>query len=206
MIPKQQFFILISLGFLFSIAFMAVSAVQAEGLFQQPTVSVPTVTGTPAGIVIQANYDNEQINVRSGPSTKYELVGILIQGQQVSALGKSTAGDWIQIVYPGVEDGVAWVYSGLVSFVVPGELPIVEPPPLPTPETTPTIDPTLASQLILEVPETREPTFTAPAPLVIPTFESTAPLLSPGNFPMGFVISILGVIGVLGVVVILLRR
>ena len=51
----------------------------------------------------------------------------------------------------------------------PGPLPIVEPPPSPTPQYTATIDPTLAAQFVITIQPTRLPTFTEPAPIVIPT-------------------------------------
>ena len=135
---------------------------------QQPTVAIPTVTGTPSGpIAVVWSDPEEQINVRSGPGTDYPKVGVLLNRQQVPALGATPGGSWVQIAYPGVESGVAWVYAPLVR--IDGILPIVEPPPTPTPLTTPTIDPTLASQFIVDIPSTRLPTFTPPPPLVIST-------------------------------------
>lgn len=98
-----------------------------QGL-QQPTVDVPTVTGTPPGPTARVNLDNDQINVRSGPGTDYAEVGILIAGQTVPALGRSAGGSWIQIGYAGVEGGVAWVYSPLVTVLRVNDLDIVEAP------------------------------------------------------------------------------
>ena len=50
----------------------------------------------------------EQVNVRSGPGTFYEQVGVLIAGQTAPAVGRSTASEWIQIDYPGGPGGKAW--------------------------------------------------------------------------------------------------
>jgi len=136
---------------------------------QQPTVDIPTVTGTAPGPMITVNQDQEQINVRSGPSQDYPIVGVLQQGEKVPALGRSPGGDWIKIVYPTVNGGVAWVYSYLVS-VSGGNLSIVEPPPTVTPQVTPTIDPTLAAQLIVEIGPTRLPTYTQPPAVQMPTY------------------------------------
>lgn len=176
------------------------------GLLQQiPTVAIPTVTGTVSGplITVRQDTDQEQINVRSGPSTRYDTIGVLIAGQQVPALGKTPGGDWIQVYFPGVEGSVGWVYSPLVS--APGNLPIVEPPPTPTPRTTPTIDPTLAAQFIVEVPATRMPTFTAPPPLTIPTFTPIETPVPGVGVPMGFIIIGLGVVGLFGTIISVLR-
>lgn len=178
---------------------LGLPSARAESLAQQPTVAIPTVTGTPVGITASVNPDQEKINVRSGPNTDYPIVGVLVAGQKVPALGRSAGGDWVQIAYPGVPGGVAWVYAYLVT--VNGTLPIVEPPPTPTPLVTPTIDPTLAAQFVLELAPTRLPTFTAPPPLAIPTFAQPEPPRSPLGVPMGFVITGLGVLGLFGLVV-----
>lgn len=172
---------------------------------QQPTVAIPTVTGTPTGpIAIVYSEPEEQINVRSGPGTEYPKVGVLLNREQVPALGATPGGSWVQIAYPGVEGGVAWVYAPLVR--IDGVLPIVEPPPTPTAQFTPTIDPTLASQFIVEIPPTRLPTFTPAPPIVIPTFPPENVNTGTGGIPIGFVITGLTVLGVFGLILSLLRR
>jgi len=187
--------------------------VQAIGLsseledvdYQQPTVAIPTVTGTPMGPVgIVYSDPEEQINVRSGPGVDYPKVGVLLNRQQVPAIGATPGGSWIQIVYPGVEGGVAWVYAPLLR--VDGILPIVEPPSTPTPQVTPTIDPTLASQFLIDIPATRLPTFTPPPPLVIATFPAVQTATGTGGVPIGFVITGLTVVGVFGLIISILRR
>ncbi len=172
---------------------------------QVPTVAVPTVTGSPQGptVNVRRDVDQDSINVRSGPSAKYDIVGVLIVGQTVPANGRTPGGDWIQIFYPGVPGSTGWVYSPLVTVI--GSLPIVEPPPTPTPRTTPTIDPTLAAQFIIELPPTRLPTYTLPPPLVIPTFENQPPQTVPGGIPMGIVVIGMAVLGVFGILISFLR-
>jgi hypothetical protein len=178
--------------------------VQAGLSYQQPTVSIPTVTSTPLGPSVIVNSDQEQINIRNGPGTEYDKVGVLIAGQQVPAIGRSAQGLWIQILYPGVPEGTAWVYSFLVS-VPTGDLPIIAPPATPTPRVTPTIDPTLAAQFIIDVPPTRLPTFTPPPPLIIPTFEAVETTQNTAGVPMGMLIIGLGVVGVFGAFVSFVR-
>ncbi|OQY89312.1 MAG: hypothetical protein B6D39_10110 [Anaerolineae bacterium UTCFX2] len=172
---------------------------------QIPTGSIPTVTGTPFG-AIAIVLDNEQgfINVRGGPNAAaYDIVGVLVEGSQVPALGRSPGGEWIQIAYPGVPGGVAWVWSDLLE--VRGALPVIEPPPTQTPRVTATIDPTLAAQFLVEVPPTRLPTFTEPPPLVQPTFPVDAPIATQGKVPMGLVIIGMAIIGIFGTLLSLLR-
>jgi hypothetical protein len=177
----------------------------AKGQGQIPTVSVPTVTSSPMGAIVTVTREYDQINVRGGPGGDgvYPIVGVLIAGQQVPALGRSAGGLWIQIAYPGGPGGVAWVYSPLVE--VSGSLPIVEPPPTPTPKTTPTVDPTLAAQFIIEIPSTHLPTFTAPPPLSNPTFPAGESNSGTGRVPMGLVIIGMGVVGLFGMAISLLR-
>lgn len=201
---KKKRWIWGSIGF-FIFLVVQISAVQASQLAQQPTVSVPTVTGTPTGPMGVVIADpEEQINVRSGPGTDYPRVGVLLNRQEVPVLGRTPAGDWIQILYLGVDEGVAWVYAPLMR-IEGGELPIAEPPPTPTPLVTPTIDPTLASQFVVEMPATRMPTFTPPPQLAIPTFQTAQPASGTGGLPTGFVILSLGILGAFGFLLSLLR-
>jgi len=181
-------------------------AVQAGFPRQIPTGSIPTVTGTPVG-ALAVVLDSEQgfINVRAGPSTvAYEIVGMLVEGSQVPALGRSPGGEWIQVAYPGTPGGVAWIWKDLVE--VSGSLPVIEPPPTATPMITATIDPTLAAQFLVEVPPTRLPTFTEPPPVVQPTLPVDAPIASQaGGLPMGMLIIGMLVIGVFGTLISFLR-
>ena len=175
----------------------------AGNLSQQPTVAIPTVTGSPSGPIAVVNPDQDQINVRSGPSVDYPIIGVLVAGQRVPALGRSPGGDWVLVEYPGVSGGNAWVYAFLVT--LQGSLPVVEPPPTPTPLVTPTIDPTLAAQFIIEIQPTRLPTYTPPPPLVIPTFTVPPVTQSTAGIPVGFVIIGMSAVGIFGVFISLLR-
>jgi uncharacterized protein YraI len=173
---------------------------QAGELAQIPTVAIPTVTSSPVGAMAIVTREYDQINVRSGPdAVVYPLIGILIAGQQVPALGRTEGGLWIKIAYPGGPGGVGWVYAPNVELV--GSVPIVEPPPTPTPRVTPTVDPTLAAQFIKEVPPTRLPTFTPPPPLAAPTLPSEQAVTVTSRLPMGFVIIGLGVVGLFGMLI-----
>lgn len=158
----------------------------------------PTVTSSPSGpfITVKMDSDQTQINVRSGPATYYDKVGVLLAGQQAPAKGRTPGGDWILIEYPGVQGGVAWVYAPLVN-ISTGTLPIVEPPPTPTPRITATIDPTLAAQFIVTNVPTRLPTYTAPPPLVVPTFVDQSMLTTVAGMPIGLIILIFVFIGLI---------
>jgi len=179
--------------------------VNAQVLNQAPTVDIPTVTSSPSGpvITVRLDTDQDQINVRSGPATYYEKVGVLLAGQSAPAKGKSSGGEWILIEYPGVPGGVAWVYAPLVS-ITTGKLPVVEPPPTATPLVTNTIDPTLAAQFMITQVPTGLPTFTEPPPLALMTFPPNETRGTSGaGIPMGLIIFGLLSVGILlGVVTI----
>lgn len=182
-----------------------VSSVRADEFNQQPTVAIPTVTGTDVGLYIRVNADQDQINVRSGPSADYDKVGVLIAGETAPAIGRSAGGTWIQIIYPGTPAGIAWVYSPLVTLNGSGDLPIVEPPPTSTPLVTPTLDLERLATFVNPEQATRLPSFTAPPPLVIPTFEAPEEIGTSSAFPFGLVISFLGIVGILGAIFSFLR-
>ena len=164
---------------------------------QQPTGSVPTVTGTPKGPMasIKIGLTEDHANVRSGPNTLYDAIGIITTGQSVPVLGKSIGGDWLLIEYPGVIGGKGWVWA-LYMDVTPGEIPIVEMPPSPQPKVTFTIDPTMASQFISTPLTTRLPTYTPPPALAIPTYVTDSPQKFAG-IPIGFIIIILFGLGII---------
>jgi hypothetical protein len=166
-------------------------------LAQMPTGSIPTVTGTPSGILATVRLDQEsQINVRSGPGRDYDLVGVLLPGASVPAHGRSSGGDWILIEYLGVVGNEGWVYAPYVS-LTPGELPIIIPPPTPTPVMTNTIDPTLAAQFMVTSIPTRLPTFTESVPLVISTYADIPSNTITAGVPFGLIIIVVGGLGIL---------
>ena len=164
---------------------------------QQATGSVPTVTGTPKGPMasIKAGLTEDHVNVRSGPSTLYDAIGIIYIGSSTPVLGKSIGGDWLLVEYPGVPGGTGWIWA-LYMDLTPGEIPVVEMPPSPQPKVTFTIDPTMASQFMTTPIATRLPTYTPPPPLTIPTYEQSSPQKFAG-VPIGFIIIILMGLGII---------
>ncbi len=176
-------------------------------LAQQPTGSIPTVTGTPSGPTVSVDPSLGQIDVYAGPSSfNYPAIGVLLTGVSVPALARAQGNDdWIMVRYPGVPGSVGWVYALYVSLTGTGgvELPRVDVPPTPTPASTPTINPTLAAAFIPAENATRLPTFTPPAPQAIPTFTDQADRA--GRIPVGLLILGFAVVGVLGTMISFLR-
>jgi hypothetical protein len=203
--PSKQISVIIASTLIFLCGLVLITSshhpVAAAPDAQLPTVDIPTVTSSPMGPFVTVNLDQDQINVRSGPSTLYPKIGVLLAGDIAPAKGRN--GDWILIMYPGVPTGMAWVYGPLVT-VTGGALPIVEPPPTPTPLVTATIDATLAAQFITTPDSTHLPTWTSAPTIAIPKFVDAA---GGGSLPVGWVILVIGLLGIfLGVVSLIQNR
>jgi hypothetical protein len=175
-------------------------------LAQQPTGSIPTVTGTPEGPIISVYQNLSVIRVYAGPSSfDYPSIGVLLANETAPAIGRAKDRlDWIQIIYEGVPGSTGWIYGPYVKLSAGAILPLVEVPPTPTPFSTPTIDPTLAAAFIGQQTPTRLPTFTPPPPLEQPSF-TDAPNASATNIPTGLLILSLGLFGFFGAVISYLR-
>lgn len=173
---------------------------------QQPTGSIPTVTGTATGPIVQIDPSIKQVRVYAGPSSfDYPAVGVMLGGETAPALGRASGReDWIKIYYAGVPGSTAWIFGLYVSLSPGALLPLVEIPPTPTPFSTPTIDPTLEAAFIGQPTQTRLPTFTPPPPLELPSFDSSSSSATT-SVPAGFIILALGLFGFFGAVVSYLR-
>jgi len=165
---------------------------------QQPTGSIPTVTGTPTGPmakVIAYKAESDGINIRSGPSVNYDIIGKMWLDLYLPVIGKSPGGDWLLIKDTSLPGGQGWVFSFNVD-LTPGEIPVAEVPPTPMPKATLQIDPTLAAQFVTTPLATRLPTYTPSAPLVIPTFD-VFDSQSFAGIPIGLIILVLIGLGLL---------
>ena len=173
---------------------------------QQPTGSIPTVTGTPAGPFVRVDQSVSQVRIYAGPSSfDYPAVGVLVAGETAPAIGRARGReDWIQIVYPGVPGSTAWIFGLYVSLSPGALLPLVELPPTPTPFSTPTINPTLEAAFIGQQTPTRLPTFTLAPAIELPQFtdEDAAPQT---GVPAGLIILSLALFGFYGAVISYLR-
>ena len=101
-----------------------------------PTEIPPTEVLEP---VILAGDSN--INLRSGPGTDYETVGILGSGGSLKIVGRNADSSWWQV---SASEGLAWVAASVVTANnVDDSIPVVEAPPAPIQSTsTPLPSPT----------------------------------------------------------------
>src|SRR5512134_1275772 len=130
---------------------------EPPALAQQPTGSIPTVTGTAEGPVFTVDQSIPVIRVYAGPSSfDYPSIGVLLGNEKAPAIGRARdREDWIQIIYPGVEGSTGWVYGLYGSLTAGARLTLVDIPATPTPFATPTINPTLEAAFIGQQTPTR---------------------------------------------------
>lgn len=67
----------------------------------------------------------QQLNIRSGPGTGFESLGILNTNDVVSLTGKNRDSIWLQIEFAGGPDGRGWINSAFVRADGLDSLPIV---------------------------------------------------------------------------------
>ena len=184
----------------------SVSPAPVRVLAQQPTGSIPTVTGTPSGPTIRVDQSLQQISVYAGPgSFDYPAIGVLLGNETAPALGRAEGREeWIQIYYPGVDGSVGWVWSLQVGLSPGALLPLVELPPTPTPASTPTINPTLEAAFVGQQTPTRLPTFTPATPIDAPNFTDETDTQERG-IPTGLLIVSLALFGFFGAIISYLR-
>jgi hypothetical protein len=131
----------------------------ADPVATEPAAS-PTPPVTPAAAEATLTVTDAAVNVRSGPGTGFDLVGLATAGDRFAVTGKSAAGDWWQICC--LADQPGWVFGALATVANGDAVPVVaeaiaEVPAAPaaeTPAATPAPTPTPVS----------EPAVAAPAP------------------------------------------
>jgi hypothetical protein len=78
------------------------------------------------------------INLRSGPSTDYTIIGYLLMGTEVKILGRNNAGNWFFIDSGSQQGWISGIAFQTTPVVMP-TLPILTPSPSPTPSPPPTL-------------------------------------------------------------------
>lgn len=101
---------------------------------EEPTAEPPE---TPAAPQVTAG---NNINVRAGPGTDFDIVGSLAADESAVVTGQNEAGDWWQIDLDG-DSG--WVLGALVTAENAQDVPVVETPPATAPAPSPTLTTTV---------------------------------------------------------------
>jgi uncharacterized protein YgiM (DUF1202 family) len=84
-------------------------------------IRIPTPAPGEASVTAQAN-----INIRSGPGTDFEIIGLMIQGQSAQPIGKTADASWYAINIPSAENGRGWVTSLFLSTENVEDVPVLE--------------------------------------------------------------------------------
>lgn len=92
--------------------------------------AAPAVSPTPAQVAVQATDGN--LNIRRGPSVDYNPIGVLRDGQTVTATGRDLVSRWLQVPLPSAPGKSGWISTLTDYSIVTGdveELPVVTVPP-----------------------------------------------------------------------------
>jgi uncharacterized protein YraI len=101
------------------IGWVAAQYVQLAAGTQVPLEVTPTPAG-PQGRVLQL------LNVRSGPGTSFDSLGMLQPNATVALTGKDATAAWFQISYPAAPGGHAWVTAQYIQTDASGALPVLD--------------------------------------------------------------------------------
>ncbi|MBM3150704.1 MAG: hypothetical protein FJZ96_00630 [Chloroflexi bacterium] len=85
-----------------------------------PPSQTPPPTFTPVD-----GFTNYQVNVRTGPGTNYDTIGLINHSQVVQLTGRDAGGEWYQILYPEGLNGRAWIVSTYVQTADADSLPVI---------------------------------------------------------------------------------
>jgi len=97
---------------------------------------MPPSAPTPDAVV-----NISQLNLRSGPDTRFPSLGLYTQDTTLQVVGKEPAGQWLQVQTPDNRTG--WMLATNLRLNIPlADVPVVAAPPLPTSPPTPKLRPT----------------------------------------------------------------
>ncbi len=122
------------------------------------STATPLPTATPAGVVATVTGRPFQ-NVRSGPSTVFEILGQMNEGEQAQVIGASRDNTWVVIDFRGRQ---GWMSAPLLDiFGNLNTVPIIDSPPTPTPAATATAAPPQEADIVVES------AIASPSPIIV---------------------------------------
>lgn len=142
------------------IALTAAALTAAIPTTATPMSATPTTAGPASGPGEPGfRVDETSVEVRSGPSPEYPVIGVINRGQTFTPNGRTPAGDWLQFPWEG-RDG--WVYAPSLTVTGSGQLPEVRDfTPLP-PDSPPSDPPPPGADPPGTVPLPSDPTPSGP--------------------------------------------
>jgi ABC-type branched-subunit amino acid transport system substrate-binding protein len=115
--------------------------------------TTPRPTPTPEGVILRV--ESQVQNVRTGPSTQYDILGQLQRDETRQIIGATVDLSWVVIEFRGQR---GWMFANLLE--ITGDLrdvPVIAPPPTPTPPpptATPTAQPIADIVIVSVTPNT----------------------------------------------------
>jgi len=102
----------------------ASDAVAADTDAATPDASTTADTAAPAGstgdsIVASVTLTEARLNIRSGPDASFRVVGKAAPDEALTAIGRTTDGDWVRVERADLPGGFGWVATEFVSLNVP---------------------------------------------------------------------------------------
>ena len=97
--------------------------VAAEYILTESTPNVPVTSVEAEGV---NGKTTQQINVRSGPGTDFESLGMIGLGEGIVLTGTNLDNMWLQIEYVSGPENRGWVYALYVESDIISNLPIVD--------------------------------------------------------------------------------
>ena len=108
-----------------------------------PTDTPPEPTATPvpnvARFTVKTDLTAANVNVRTGPSTAFGIIGTIARGAQFDISGRNVENTWYQFCCVGGQTG--WIFSALLNvenahlITVAANIPATPVPPTPVPPT-----------------------------------------------------------------------
>lgn len=160
-------------GVWYQIRYVTASEEQGEGWVaaeyiqtaSKPDVPVTSGEASAEDVEGYSGRLTEAVNVRSGPGTNFETLGLLSVNTPVTLVGQNSSGTWLQIFYAEAENDRGWVSSAYVESEALDELPVL------TEEELATAIPPTPTPNIFPAPEDND---SAKDPAILVTFSTTS--------------------------------
>lgn len=109
------------------VSLLLTAFIQSEGLANRARAQQSDAEPTPAPemtVEFATLVQQSRINVREAPSTSAAIIGTLDAGERAQIMGRSAAGNWLNIRMPNSGEG--WIYAPLVETEVVARSPALE--------------------------------------------------------------------------------
>ena len=91
-----------------------------------PPIDTPISDASNSGFTV----DEDNVEVRSGPSTEFTVLGVVNRGQTFRPNGRNQEGDWLLFLWEGMD---GWVHTQHLTVTGSDQIPVEAWPPPPPP-------------------------------------------------------------------------